>query len=328
MQKISHSLPSLFSDPARQTELVRMMRLEALQAKHKGRPFVFDEGNLRYMYFNLKSVQSAMKINAPDELVCGYTRGMMAFLMANPAPQHILMIGLGGGSLLKFCYRHLPDCRITVLEIDADVIALRDQFMVPADDARLQIIHADAIEYLANINANNNANVSQFDVILLDGFSIEGLVQELNSTSFYASCYAALSAQGCLVVNMWGKRKFLLPALTALRTQFEQNVWWCRSLDSYNLLVFCFKSDTTGFTSEMAAKAQQLDQALPLQLEKLNAGMHTLRIQIEAQDQSDVWITEEYEAREMIALSRNLAAIMVTDASLPRNDVEWSLAHQ
>jgi spermidine synthase len=238
------------------------------------------------------------------------------------------MIGLGGGSLLKFCYRHLPDCRITVLEIDADVIALREQFMVPADDARLQIIHADAIEYLANINANINANASQFDVILLDGFSIEGLVQELNSTSFYASCYAALSAQGCLVVNMWGKRKFLLPAVSALRTQFEQKVWWCRSVDSYNLLVFCFKSDLIGFTSEMAAKAHQLDQIFPLQLEELNAGMHSLRIQIEAQDQSDVWITEEYEAREMIALSRNLAAIMVTDASLPRNDVEWSLAHQ
>ncbi|WP_295764027.1 transferase spermidine synthase [Undibacterium sp.] len=328
MQKISHSLPSLFFDPARQTELVRMMRLEALQAKHKGRPFVFDEGNLRYMYFNLKSVQSAMKINAPDELICGYTRGMMAFLMANPAPQHILMIGLGGGSLVKFCYRHLPDCRITVLEIDADVIALREQFMVPADDARLQIIHADAIEYLANINASIDATLTQFDVILLDGFSIEGLVQELNSTSFYASCYAALSAQGCLVVNMWGKRKLLIPALSALRTQFEQNVWWCRSLDSYNLLVFCFKNGPTGFTSEMAAKAQQLDQVFPLQLEKLNAGMHTLRIQIEAQDQSDVWITEEYEAREMIALSRDLAAIMVTDASLPRNDVEWSLTHQ
>jgi hypothetical protein len=27
-------------------------------------------------------------------------------------------IGLGGGSLAKFCYRHLPNSRITVVEIN------------------------------------------------------------------------------------------------------------------------------------------------------------------------------------------------------------------
>lgn len=324
MQKIRHSLSKLFLDKTSKNELDRMTRLEQLQALHQGKPFVLDEGNLRFMYFNQKSVQSAMKIDAPDELICGYTSGMMAFLLANPKPRHILMVGLGGGSLVKFCYRYLTDCKITVLEIDAGVIALREQFMIPADDARLQIIHTDALDYLAQ----NKAEKNQFDVLLLDGFSIDGLVQELNSSAFYASCHAALSEQGCLVVNMWGKRKLLLPALTALRTQFQQNVWWCRSLDSYNLLVFCFKDGMTGFTKEMAATALQLDQIFPLQLEKLNARLHTLRIQIETQDQSEAWIIDEYEAREIIALSSNLSAIMVTDPSLPRNDVEWSLAHQ
>ncbi len=310
MQKIRASLSRLFLNKPSKSELARLKQLEQLQQEHQGKPFVFDEGNLRFMYFTKKSVQSAMKINAPDELLCGYTSAMMAFLLINPAPQHILMIGLGGGSLVKFCYRHLPACRITVLEIDADVIALRSQFMVPPDDARLEIIHADAITYLAQQRL-------QVDVILLDGFDVEGLVEELNTASFYAACHAALNPAGILVANMWGKRQLLVPLLSHLRRQFAQNVWWCRSLDSYNLIVFSLKDKDARFTPAVPANASALDQRYALQLTKLNQRMATLRLP-----------KTDYQARELLALSADLATLLVTDDSLPGSDVEWSALHQ
>ena len=46
-----------------------------------------------------------------------------------------LMIGLGGGSLAKFCHHYLPETRITVVEINPHVIAMRRHFQVPDDDA-------------------------------------------------------------------------------------------------------------------------------------------------------------------------------------------------
>jgi spermidine synthase len=55
---------------------------------------------------------------------------MMGFLLFRHEPREILMFGLGGGSLAKYCHRHLPAARIRV-EIDSDVIAFRDQFAVP-----------------------------------------------------------------------------------------------------------------------------------------------------------------------------------------------------
>jgi spermidine synthase len=332
MQKIRASLSSLFLNKPSKGELERVKQLEQLHLTHQGKPFVFDEGNLRFMYFNQKSVQSAMKINTPDHLLCGYTSAMMAFLLANPAPRHILMVGLGGGSLVKFCHRHLPQCRITALEIDADVIALRDQFMIPADDERLEIIHCDALDYLARHHASSG---TPFDVILLDGFDIEGLVEDLNSSEFYASCHKALTPDGILVVNMWGKRKNLIPLLSKLRTLFKQNVWWCRSLDSYNLLVFSFKNRKTGFTTDMSATAKEIDTRFPLQLKQLSAHMHTLRLYMasagpnpDAPSKTETASENDYDAREFFALSSDLAAIMVTDDSLPRNDVEWSALHQ
>ncbi len=91
-----------------------------------------------------------MRLDDPHALIALYTRKMMAFLLFLPAPRQVLMIGLGGGSLAKFCHRHLPCSRISVVEISAEVIALRDQFMVPADDERFEIIHDDGARFIAN----------------------------------------------------------------------------------------------------------------------------------------------------------------------------------
>ena len=324
MQKIRASLSRLFLNKLSNGEMVRLKQLELLQKKHQGKPFVFDEGNLRFMYFDGKSVQSAMKLTAPDELICGYTSAMMAFLLANPAPRHILMIGLGGGSLVKFCYRYLPGCRITVLEIDANVIALREQFMLPADDARLKIIHCNGVDYLAR-------NKLQADVVLLDGFDGAGLVTELNTAAFYADCKAALTPEGILVANIWGKRKVLVPLLSELRTQFQQNVWWCRSLDSYNLIVFSFKNSAAAFRSPMSVSLPGMEADLVRQLKELSGKMHTLLLP-QASSSATTSTTDNdssgYEALEVVRLTEDLSKLMVTDPGLPRSEVEWSARHQ
>lgn len=88
------------------------------------KPFVIDDGELRKLHFSLAYVQSAMELNNPYALNIAYTRKMMAFLMFLPRPKHVLIVGLGGGSLTKFCHRELPRTRITTVEVDADVIEI------------------------------------------------------------------------------------------------------------------------------------------------------------------------------------------------------------
>ena len=46
---------------------------------------------------------------------------MMGFLLFKPEPGNIAMIGLGGGSLAKFCHRDLPRSRIQAIEINPHV---------------------------------------------------------------------------------------------------------------------------------------------------------------------------------------------------------------
>jgi spermidine synthase len=241
---------------------------DLLLRESKGKPFVYDDGDMRSLHFDERLMQSAMWLAAPDELVFGYTRAMMGFLLFNPAPHDILMIGLGGGSLAKYCYRHLPSTRITVLEVDADVIALRDKFMIPADDARFQVIHADAVDYITHTDQN-------VDVILLDGFNIDGAVPELNSQSFYAACQRILHPQGILVTNLWSEAADLTILMSRLHMEFDYRVWRARSVDSHNLLFFSFNSTRNSPAHRSLMKlAIQLDQRFKLGLPQLVERLH------------------------------------------------------
>jgi len=158
-------------------------------------PLVRTEGDRRTLEFVPGDIQSEMRLSRPDALVLDYSRAMMCFALFAPHPQHILMVGLGGGSLVKFCYRYFPQARITVLEISAEVIALRTQFHVPPDDARLRIVHADAAAFIG-------AAPASCDVILVDGFDAAGMPPALGSAAFYAACRRALRDGGVLVANL------------------------------------------------------------------------------------------------------------------------------
>jgi spermidine synthase len=107
------------------------------------RPLVIQNEPVVSLYFVARGVQSTMLRRDPCALALGYTRTMMGFLLFRPSPRRISTIGLGGGSLAKYCYRHLPDTTITAVEINPEVIALRDQFHVPRNDERFRVVCAD-----------------------------------------------------------------------------------------------------------------------------------------------------------------------------------------
>ena len=162
-------------------------------------PLVSTAGGVRTLSFRDGEVQSEMCLARPDHLVLAYVRAIMMFALFVPRPRHIVMVGLGGGSLAKFCHRHFPDSRITVLEVRADVIALREQFCVPPDDARLRVIHADARAWIGSAAARRDPA----DVIIVDGFDEAGLPPALMDARFYANCRRLLVDGGVLVANIF-----------------------------------------------------------------------------------------------------------------------------
>lgn len=163
-------------------------------------PFLYAADGLLSLHFEAGAVQSCMDPAAPERLALGYTRTMMgAALLLAPGAQRIAMIGLGGGSLVKYCHRHLPEARIEVAEISPAVIALREHFCVPPDSARLRICCTDGAGYVRTAAAGG------WELLFVDGFGPGGQPPQLGTQRFYDDCHAALADDGgLLVANLSG----------------------------------------------------------------------------------------------------------------------------
>lgn len=202
-----------------------------LQPHDHSPPLVVTRGDRRSLEFTPGDMQSEMSLSRPTALVLAYTRAMMGFVLFVPRPRHIVMVGLGGGSLAKFCYRVFPHARITVIELRADVIALRTQFCIPPDDARFCVVQADAVDYLAAMPASA-------DVLMLDGFDIHGLPPALGSASFYAACRGALVDGGVLVTNIFTYDPQWQAMLARLDAAFGAQVCWFDDIAGNNHVIY------------------------------------------------------------------------------------------
>lgn len=198
-------------------------------------PFISEGLNSKSLHFSTDQMQSSMCTSRPNELALDYTKTMMGFLLLNRHPRHIAMIGLGGGSLAKFCHRHLPDTKMTVVEINPHVIALRDEFLVPQDGERFQVIEACGADFVRDADA-------AFDVLLVDGYDQRGLPTQLGSQSFYANCYQALTDQGVLVLNLHALDPSYELLLDRIARSFDGNLAEVTVRKDCNTIVFAGKN--------------------------------------------------------------------------------------
>ncbi len=198
-------------------------------------PFVRDDAGRKSLHFSLDELQSRMDSRKPWLLEVDYTRTMMGFLMFRPAPVHIGMIGLGGGSLAKFCYRQLPDCRITVAEINPHIIALRREFMIPDDDHRLTVLQCDGADFVAE-------QAGSLDALLVDGFDAQGQPPALCSQAFYDDCARALAPDGVLAVNLHHDSPDYALCVARVQRSFSGNVVEAAALEKSNCIVFASRT--------------------------------------------------------------------------------------
>jgi spermidine synthase len=182
------------------------------------------------------SIQSTMSLLNPYALDLEYTRLMMGFLLFNHQPQHILMVGLGGGSIPKFCHRYLAETQIDVVEIDPAVIALRDEFQIPPDDARFTIIEDDGALYLQD-------ELAPVDVLLIDAYDGYGMPESLCDLEFFEDCEAALTDDGMLVVNLHLESETYHVCLAHLRTVFGSSLFEVIDDDMTNSIVYACKGN-------------------------------------------------------------------------------------
>ena len=206
------------------------MQLPQQPSKHV-KPFIREDLITRTMHFSIVEIQSRMSLMDPYALDLEYTRLMMGFLLFVPDPGRITMIGLGGGSLAKFCHRHLPRARIEVIEINPHVIELRKEFHVPRNDRRFRVVEGDGARFVA-------VHPGHSDVLLVDGYDYDGQPSRLCSKRFYDDARRSLRPGGVLVANLHTRHCDHALHLQRLGESFLGDLLIVECSDTSNAIVF------------------------------------------------------------------------------------------
>lgn len=132
--------------------------------------------------------QSAMDLLHPERLVFHYERLMLAAFALAEKQEAALLLGLGGGAMLRHLSAYLPECALTVVERDPAVIDLARRFF----HITQPITAADAQEVVADARG-------RYDVVLADLYDGRGITRV--ERGFWQDCARALAPGGCLAVN-------------------------------------------------------------------------------------------------------------------------------
>jgi len=218
--------------------------------------YISEKFGVRTLHIGSDTIQSAMRIARPNELEIAYTRSMMAFLLFNPDPRQVLMIGLGGGSLAKFIGQRLPRTHTVVVEVNPRVVAVaREFFHVPADSERLQVIVGDGCAYLSEYRL-------RADILMVDGYDAESQVAALSTPAFYRDCARALGDAGILVVNLWGGDRNYTNCIDRIAHAFEGLIACLPAGKPGNIVALAFKrSPGRPGWEDLRQRAQALEAA-------------------------------------------------------------------
>lgn len=204
----AQSAPSVNSPPAAVVPVKTTQGILFSQLSSYGRVLVVQHGSRRCLKFGdeLSNEQSCVDMTRPQHAVHEYVRfSAVGPLFVSQQPR-VLMIGLGGGSIVRLLQQQLPGVQLDVIEINPVVVqAAREYFGVRESD-QLRVHVGDGRALLERLS-------SQFDLIVLDAFGEDTIPFALATREFLISVRVHLKPGGAVLANVWNRNEGLYRAM-------------------------------------------------------------------------------------------------------------------
>lgn len=207
---------------------------------------------MRHLHLGTPWIQGSMRMKAPFDIELEYVQRMMAWLLFLPletwpddrvahhlSELHAVQLGLGAGALTKFHHKKLGT-RTTAIELNPQVIHIcRHWFRLPADNATLRVVQADAAQEIRRPHWQ-----ACVDALQVDLYDHQAAAPVLDSADFYADCRTMLTAGGCMSVNLFGRASSYAHSLDKIRQAFgEAGLWAFRPTREGNTIVLARRAE-------------------------------------------------------------------------------------
>lgn len=155
---------------------------------------VIDYRKHRVMTFNSVFEQSKIARRRPHLPVHEYSRAML-LPIAFSRPQHVTILGLGGGVIANALLHLLPECQVHAVELREAVVEVAREYFYLSESPRLTITIEDARNAIAALPDG------QTDLILADMYSAERMSPTQVQQEFIKQCSRVLSDSGWISLN-------------------------------------------------------------------------------------------------------------------------------
>ena len=120
-------------------------------------------------------------------------------ILAHGAVRKVLIIGGGDGGMLEETLKHRGVERVTMVEIDPDVIAFSKEYLSAIcgqafDDPRTDLVIADGVDFVESCE-------ERYDLIITDSTDPIGPGEVLFTERYYKACKACLAPGGILATQ-------------------------------------------------------------------------------------------------------------------------------
>jgi len=125
-------------------------------------------------------------------------------LQHQPYIKRILVLGLGGGSVVELLNKTYPEAEITAIEIDPMMVQAGRKYLQLGKSRRLKIIFADVFKL--------PRSKIKYDLVIVDLFRGEETPAQLGEPSFLRYLKSLTTEQGCIVFNRLYFQKHIFEA--------------------------------------------------------------------------------------------------------------------
>ena len=162
---------------------------------------VEDSYNLRCLKFNVKTSktnQSCLYKDDPQKLVFNYTKLLFSsLLLLDKAPENILIVGLGGGTMSNSLHQLYPQATIENIEIDPAVIKVARQYFGFFENDKITSKVQDGRIFVKRAAMKKQ----KYDWIILDAFNGDYIPEHLLTKEFLQETKSLLTKDGVLSAN-------------------------------------------------------------------------------------------------------------------------------
>ncbi|MGB1109662.1 MAG: methyltransferase domain-containing protein [Gammaproteobacteria bacterium] len=227
-----------------------------------GKVRVHERDGLRFLAFGNLVQQSSMRLERPEQLQHAYTQAMMVGVALLPSAGSALVLGLGGGDLVRALHAFKPELAITAVEYRKSVIRLAKEYFGLAGIKGTRLLHADAEDFVTEHDGH-------FDLIMADLYLNDAVNPAQRDATFVSHCQNLLSAKGILILNLWCEdyatsrdTRWLLEEIFAGQT-------WHVLVEGGNHIAFCFADKVPDLDRKVFfERARRIGAGLGIPLER------------------------------------------------------------